>query len=161
MNNGQCIPDTWYYTRSCAMRVLVRVRLAPFIRALALWRGAYLHAVAVMSTLFTCDATHCCTPFPGIVRMLAYAYQQMHSLHAYCDSYTSTKHLLVVCTFFNFVAMKIKIEIEIEIASFCQDCRKDQALLPFVGRSFERIDRHFFSGGSLHHCHAAYKYEFR
>ena len=85
----------------------------------------------------------------------------MHSLHAYCDSYTSTKHLLVVCTFFNFVAMKIKIEIEIEIASFCQDCRKDQALLPFVGRSFERIDRHFFSGGSLHHCHAAYKYEFR
>ena len=73
------IPDTWYYARNCAMRgVLVRVRLAPFVLLRSC--GGHIDMMcAVMPTLFRCDATHCSTPFPDVMRMHAYAYQQMHT----------------------------------------------------------------------------------
>ena len=65
MDNGHQIPGTWYYTRSCAMRgVLVRMRLAPFVLLRSC--GGHIDMCVlfpVMSTLFRCDATHCCTPF--------------------------------------------------------------------------------------------------
>ena len=80
MDYGYQIPGTPdYYTRSCATRgVLVRVRLKPFV-FLRSCRGHIDMLFAVMSTLFRCDATHCCTPSPDIMRMHAYAYQQMHT----------------------------------------------------------------------------------
>ena len=70
---------TIYYTRSCAMcAVLVRVRLAPFVLLRSC--GGHIDMLfVVMSTLFGCHATHCCTPFPDKMRMNAYAYQHMHT----------------------------------------------------------------------------------
>ena len=66
MVNGYHIPGTWYYTRCYALRgVLVRVRLAPFVLSCSC--GGHIDMLlAVMSTSFICDTTHCCTPFPDI-----------------------------------------------------------------------------------------------
>ena len=47
------------------------------------------------------------------------------------------------------VATKNKIEIEIEIASFCQDCRKDQDRL-LLGNLLKELIGAFY-GGNLHH----------
>ena len=46
--------------------------------------------------------------------------------------------------------MKIKIEIEIEIASFRQDCRKDQDCL-LLGNLFQEFIG-TVSGANFHHC---------
>ena len=100
MDNGHQIPGIT--GRSWAMRgILVRVRLAPFVLLRSC--GGHIDMLfAVMSTLFRCNATHCCTPFPDIMKMHAYAHQQMHTcllrlVHLYralvdCSLYHTMNH---------------------------------------------------------------------
>ena len=66
--------------------------------ALALLRGAYWHAVGcdVYFVRIQCYTLLYTFPWHN-ENECCYAYQQMHSLHAYCDSYTHPYKAVVVC----------------------------------------------------------------